>query len=627
MVIVKPDAVQNGHAEKIVDTAEHNGFYVNRRKELILSRDQVNQIVGSDDNQVAFLTSGPVVLLIVSKVDGVQSWQKIMGPEDPAVAKVEAAGSIRALFGTSKLQNAVYGSASAQAANQEIETLFPAGPVDKLPAREYLLETVMPGLVEALTDMCIHKPADPYNWLTQWLVKNRPRNGGSSTVYKDPVLKGLMLKCDDFEDIHKLAEPKPHNGVWNWRKTNGGAPVYGVGQCHESGLLFLLQDLKSSGVSKCFWANLRDEPVVFVNGEPCAPRSEDALNVSVDSLFSIDSDEVEAMEARLKRDVLGFSGVHRGEIGVYYQMAGMTNELRQAKVEEVHSVRETFTWLKSVGKAAEDAAYEAAYGAIPVNTQVTCQFNDSSEWFRGVIDADHGDGTYDVILDDGERQEKKTRSQIKVVEEEEGDVKAEGGLPMLSYYRIPITDETPPEEKDFDDIVAMMRDFASAGASSALVFNCQMGRGRTTTAMVCASIVWYASRGWSMDKITFVDPDSPNLMQGEWKGVIRLMSMLDDGLEVKSLVDQCIDECAHIQNLREAIKDCKDQANSAPASGERSAAFWLKRGQNYLERYCYLLLFAAYARTTAHSGFAESFSVWMNKHWSLKRVLKQLVLE
>merc|ERR1711871_357210 len=226
---------------------------------------------------------------------------------------------------------------------------------------------------------------------------------------------------------------------------------------------------------------------------------------------------------------------------------------------------------------------------------------------------------------------KKTRSEIKVVsggdEEEQGNTKAAGGLPMLSYYRIPITDETPPEEKDFDDIVAMMRDFSPAGASSALVFNCQMGRGRTTTAMVCASIVWYASRGWSMDKITFVDPDAPNLMQGEWKGVIRLMSMLEDGLEVKSLVDQCIDECAHIQNLREAIKDCKDQANSAPASGERSAAFWLKRGQNYPERYCYLLLFAAYARVAAVSGFAQPFSNWMSQHWCLKRVLKQVVLE
>jgi len=155
---------------------------------------------------------------------------------------------------------------------------------------------------------------------------------------------------------------------------------------------------------------------VFVNGEPCAPRSEDSLNVPVDSLFSIEANEVEAMEARLKRDVLGFSGVHRGEIGVYYQMAGMTNELRQIKVEEVRSANETFAWLKSVGQAAEDAAHAAAYGAISVGAPVQCQFNQTLDWFQGTIDVDHGDGTYDVILDDGERQEMKPRAQIKVVE-------------------------------------------------------------------------------------------------------------------------------------------------------------------------------------------------------------------
>jgi len=630
LAIIKPDAVQNGHVDKIIEIMEHNGFYINRRKDAVLYKEQVAQLFGSDENQISFLMSGPVVLLVLSKVDAVQSWLRILGPEDPSVAKIERPTSIHALFGSDRLRNAVHGSSSTQAAGQEIDVLFPAGPVDKLPAREYLLETVMPGLVEALTDMCVQKPGDPYNWLTQWMTKNRPRRGASAAaMFKEPVLKGHVLKCDDFEDIHKLPEPKPHNGVWNWRQAGSSIPVYGVGQCNESGLLFLLQDLKNSGVDKCFWGNLRDEPMVFVNGEPCAARSEDSLNMAVDQLFSIDADELETMDARLKRDVLGFSGIHRGEIGVYHQMAGMTNELRQTKVQEVHTVSETFDWLHSTGKAAEDAAFAAAYGTISIGAPVSCRFNDGVEWFRGIIDADHGDGTYDVILDDGERQEKKPRADIKVVNESDEPSAAPevAGLPKIHYYRIPITDETPPEEKDFDDMVALMRDFAGAGAKSSMVFNCQMGRGRTTTAMVCASIVWYASRGWTMERIMAVDPDSPNHMQGEWKGVIRLMSMLDDGLEVKALVDQCIDECSHIQNLREAIKDCKDQAGSAPATGERSSAFWLKRGQNYLERYCYLLLFAAYARAACAGGFAQSFSDWMRRHWSLKRVLKQLVLE
>ena len=41
MVIIKPDAVQAGHADKIIDTAEHNGFYVNRRRDAVLSKSEV----------------------------------------------------------------------------------------------------------------------------------------------------------------------------------------------------------------------------------------------------------------------------------------------------------------------------------------------------------------------------------------------------------------------------------------------------------------------------------------------------------------------------------------------------------------------------------------------------------
>jgi len=530
------------------------------------------------------------------------------------------------MFGSDMLKNAVHGSESAQAANKEIEIFFSSGPVDKLPTREYLLETVMPGLVEALTDMCIQKPADPYLWLTEWLTKNRPR-GRSTAVHKEPVLKGHVMKCDEFEDIHKLPDPKPHNAVWNWRRSSGAPPVFGVGQCHEPGLLWLLQDLRAQGFDRCFWANMREEPVVFINGEPCAPRREDALNVNVDHLFSIEGHEVAAMEDRLKRDVQGFSGIHRGEIGVYYQMAGMTNELRQVKVEEVRTAQDAFEWLQAQGKAAEEAAYNANHGTVPVGASVSCRFNDTEDYFHGVVDADHGDGTYDVVLDDGERQERKPRCDIKVEGGEEEAAEALPQLPALSYTRIPITDETPPEEKDFDDMVAMFRDFAAAGSNSVMVFNCQMGRGRTTTAMVAASIVWHAMKDWRMERMVYVDPDSPNLLAGEWGGVIDLVGMLDDGLEMKALVDQCIDECAHIQNLREAIKDCKDQADSAPASGDRSSAFWLKRGQNYLERYCYLILFAAYARGAAASGFAQPFTNWMRERWSLKRVMKQICLQ
>ena len=78
----------------------------------------------------------------------------------------------------------------------------------------------------------------------------------------------------------------------------------------------------------------------------------------------------------------------------------------------------------------------------------------------------------------------------------------------VEIEHLPIADETAPEEQDFDQIIRELRDLAldrtveprdpgfvderlkasigrQAYASTALVFNCQMGRGRTTTGMVC----------------------------------------------------------------------------------------------------------------------------------------------
>merc|ERR1712048_111302 len=74
-------------------------------------------------------------------------------------------------------------------------------------------------------------------------------------------------------------------------------------------------------------------------------------------------------------------------------------------------------------------------------------------------------------------------------------------LPNIIYARVPIQDELAPEEADFDQLVMDLKDVACAAPDAAskiaLVFNCQMGRGRTTTGMVCASILICGARGWT----------------------------------------------------------------------------------------------------------------------------------
>ncbi len=80
-----------------------------------------------------------------------------------------------------------------------------------------------------------------------------------------------------------------------------------------------------------------------------------------------------------------------------------------------------------------------------------------------------------------------------------------------------------------------------------------------------------------------IDYHQPNLERGEYEVILQLISTIPDGELVKAQVDEAIDQCGVLQNLRSAIYDCKRKAQMNAEN--RPASFWIKRGQNYLERY------------------------------------------
>ena len=56
----------------------------------------------------------------------------------------------------------------------------------------------------------------------------------------------------------------------------------------------------------------------------------------------------------------------------------------------------------------------------------------------------------------------------------------------IDYLRVPVTDEKAPKEADF---ALLLQRLWTAPQGAALVFNCQMGRGRTSTGMIIATLV------------------------------------------------------------------------------------------------------------------------------------------
>lgn len=126
--IIKPDAVEADHIDAIVEMIEDNGFDILAGEECELERSEAEQFYAIHKERpffgelVDYMTSGPVVLLVLEKENAVEDWRKLMGATDPKKADK---GTIRALYGTSIGANATHGSDSVENAAIEIAQFFP----------------------------------------------------------------------------------------------------------------------------------------------------------------------------------------------------------------------------------------------------------------------------------------------------------------------------------------------------------------------------------------------------------------------------------------------------------------------------------------------------------------------
>jgi len=85
----------------------------------------------------------------------------------------------------------------------------------------------------------------------------------------------------------------------------------------------------------------------------------------------------------------------------------------------------------------------------------------------------------------------------------------------VEYTRVPVTDEKAPKEKDF---ALLMRRLWNPPEGAALIFNCQMGRGRTSTGMIIASLLQLRRRLKTVDLPTEPQGDVPTAQKKKRKG-------------------------------------------------------------------------------------------------------------
>lgn len=127
LAIIKPDAVENGHAGAILDAILKAGFTVRAMKLTRLTRPEAEGFYAVHKERpffgelVDFMASGPCIPLVLEKDGAVAAWRDLIGATDPAEA---AEGTIRARFAESKGRNAAHGSDSVENGKGEANYFF-----------------------------------------------------------------------------------------------------------------------------------------------------------------------------------------------------------------------------------------------------------------------------------------------------------------------------------------------------------------------------------------------------------------------------------------------------------------------------------------------------------------------
>ena len=90
-------------------------------------------------------------------------------------------------------------------------------------------------------------------------------------------LKDYKVKVDHFDDIHMLGDEGAVEGAPNFRQIPG-FPIFGCAQPTEEGFMRVLEKVPRGSeekVVRTVWFNMRQEPVIYCDGLPCAPRHPD----------------------------------------------------------------------------------------------------------------------------------------------------------------------------------------------------------------------------------------------------------------------------------------------------------------------------------------------------------------
>ncbi|OJT02262.1 Paladin [Trametes pubescens] len=406
-----------------------------------------------------------------------------------------------------------------------------------------------------------------------------------------------ILKSDFFSNLQKMSLPERIEGAPNFRRaplalrlvSSPASPgsesdgidfvaaqadkwVCGSGMPTVEGLRRALHRVNAhpEGNNWVYWTSLREEPVIYVAGRPHVLRLLDKPLENVEAT-GVTTAMVEGMEESLKRDIL------------YEVREGQGRILLHDEVEERPGV----------------------FSIIPIWETVEEK------------DIMTPRDVYNLMVKDGYK---------------------------VDYDRVAVTDEQAPLPGALSQLLTRVRSGLQSGHAADFVFNCQMGRGRTTTGMVTACLI-ATTTTWEHEREAALQEDEQNAnafetydsidgpseeeayLQGEYKVILQLVSVLSHGKLAKRLTDRAIDQMQDVQNLRKAIYDYKLKVDACERGSAKQRKL-MDIGVNYLYRYGTLIVFANYLVETREGKSDEvSFPAWLQERREITMLLGRRSLD
>jgi nucleoside-diphosphate kinase len=125
--IIKPDAVERNLDNEIKNVFKNKGFKILKEKKIQIEKSEAEKFYKVHETKpfyndlCTYLSSGPIVVMILEKEDAVLENRNLMGATNP---KDAAEGTIRKMYGISIDKNSVHGSDSIDNAKIEIDFFF-----------------------------------------------------------------------------------------------------------------------------------------------------------------------------------------------------------------------------------------------------------------------------------------------------------------------------------------------------------------------------------------------------------------------------------------------------------------------------------------------------------------------